>query len=352
MKALFISRDFQGKTDGGSVVAKRNRKSLELIGYDVTDFVITTPSLSTRVKNILFDESYGDTQKLRKIMKNHLRESYDIVFFDGSCYGGYLKEFIKAGFKTVCFFHNAEAVYYEAKYQVSKKLQDKIMIPYIIKNERQCVEESSYLITINERDSNALKSLYGRGADFVFPTTFDKVNDDEIVVSDEMGEYLLFVGTNFFANQEALHFYINQVAEHVGKKLIVVGNINQAFNNEEVSPNVEFVGKVEALAPYYVNALAVVAPIFSGSGLKTKTVEALRFGKTIIGTNECFEGIPLKDNPQIGYLCNTSEEFINTINNLHTSKKNYSSLNLFNSRFSTESQLLRLQSFFEKEGLM
>jgi hypothetical protein len=286
------------------------------------------------------------------MMKNHLRESYDIVFFDSSCYGGYLKKFAEAGFKIICFFHNAEAVYYGAKYQVSKKLQDKLMIQYIIRNERLSVENSSYLISINERDSNALKSLYGKGADFVLPTTFDKVEYDETLYNADSEGYLLFVGTNFFANQEGLRFYIDKVAEFVKTKLVVVGDINKAFVHEQVPANVEFVGSVDDLTPYYVNAKAVVAPIFSGSGLKTKTIEALRFGKTIIGTTESFEGVPIDENPKIGFLCNTPEDFIQAINNRCILKKNIYSLELFNNYFSTESQLQRIRSFFKEKKLI
>jgi len=34
----------------------------------------------------------------------------------------------------------------------------------------------------------------------------------------------------------------------------------------------------------------VILPIISGSGMKTKTAEALMYGKSIIGIKEAFEG--------------------------------------------------------------
>jgi hypothetical protein len=37
---------------------------------------------------------------------------------------------------------------------------------------------------------------------------------------------------------------------------------------------------------------AVVCPIYAGSGMKTKTVEALKYGKYIFATPEAFEELP------------------------------------------------------------
>ena len=39
------------------------------------------------------------------------------------------------------------------------------------------------------------------------------------------------------------------------------------------------VGEVESLAQWYHDAYFVVAPIFDGSGMKTKVAEALMYGK-------------------------------------------------------------------------
>lgn len=48
---------------------------------------------------------------------------------------------------------------------------------------------------------------------------------------------------------------------------------------------------VDDLSSYYKSALAVVAPIFKGVGYENESVEAMSFGKSIIGTDEAFQGI-------------------------------------------------------------
>lgn len=110
-------------------------------------------------------------------------------------------------------------------------------------------------------------------------------------------------------------------------------------------PNVHFLGRVDDLAPYYLQATAVVAPILSGSGLKTKTVEALRYGKYVIGSAEAFEGIPILNYPGAGCECHNTSDYISLINSLEVAKTNEASLRLFDEQFSTTTQLKRFSEF-------
>lgn len=345
-RVLFVSRDYNARNDGGSAVAKRNLAFLKALGLQVAELTIGVPSLAVRLKNVLLRESYGDRRNLRKQLKYHLSQPYDFVFFDGSHYGVYLREFARHGFKTICFFHNVEVDYYQQKYKTTHQPQDKLMVGFIAHNERCCIDHASYLITLNERDNRQLQKRYHRGADFILPTSFDAYDAAEHHDPVKLPEqYLLFVGTNFFANKEAMDYYIKEIAPSVHIPLLVVGNIAEAFQDATATPNVHFLGRVDDLAPYYLQATAVVAPILSGSGLKTKTVEALRYGKYVIGSAEAFEGIPILNYPGAGCECHNTSDYISLINSLKVAKTNEASLRLFDEQFSTATQLKRFSEF-------
>ena len=163
-RVLFVSRDYNARNDGGSAVAKRNLAFLKALGLQVAELTIGVPSLAVRLKNVLLRESYGDRRSLRKQLKYHLSQPYDFVFFDGSHYGVYLREFARHGFKTICFFHNVEVDYYQQKYKTTHQPQDKLMVGFIAHNERCCIDHASYLITLNERDNPAVaEALPPRG---------------------------------------------------------------------------------------------------------------------------------------------------------------------------------------------
>ena len=64
---------------------------------------------------------------------------------------------------------------------------------------------------------------------------------------------------------------------------------------------------------WYRNSKFVVAPIFDGSGMKTKVAEALMYGKKIVGTPEAFVGYEATL-PRSGWCCRSPDAFLNACN--------------------------------------
>ena len=79
-------------------------------------------------------------------------------------------------------------------------------------------------------------------------------------------------------------------------------------------------GTVENAKNVYEQADCVVAPIFDGSGMKIKTGEALRYGKTIAGTPEAFAGYAITDGIE-GYICQTAADFAETFKTIQEKQK-------------------------------
>lgn len=355
-KVLIVSRDTSLKQDGGSLVSKRNERILQQLGFETIRFVIPIPSMLTRLKNVIFRESYGQTISLRKEFLKILREKYDYIFFDGSIYGGFIKIASDLGHRTICFYHNVETEYYTQKASKTKSILDKLMIPFISYNEKRSTKFATLIITLNKRDSDGLKKLYGRSCDAILPTSFPEKNFKKIFDSYSLKiekvepPYLLFVGTNFFANIEGLKRFISNIAPYVDINIYVIGNINESFKNKSNIPqNIKFLGKVDSLEEYYVNASAVIAPIFSGSGLKTKTAEALSFAKTVIGFPEAFQGIEYHKYPGSCLSVESDRGFIDAINGLDKNHKyNENSENLFKDKLSDKSQINALRKLLNR----
>lgn len=350
-RILIVSRDISLKKDGGSLVSIRNERLLNMLGCETKRFIIPIPSLMTRLKNILFRQSYGETKKLRKRFLEVINLGYDYIFFDGSIYGGFLKLASEKNIKTICFYHNVEVEYYRQKANQTHSIADRIMVSYIGQNEKLSTEYSTKLISLNDRDSKHLEIIYGRKADVLLPTSFPYRAIAPLYKSrlDQIDPYLLFVGTNFFANIEGLKRFMTFVAPYVNHKIKIVGNIRDAFIQEKNIPeNIEFIGRVDSLEKFYLNAIAVIAPIFTGSGLKTKTVEALSYGKTVVGFSEAFEGIDCIKYPKSCIVVNSDKEFIEVLNNIDTTMRyNPASEKLFQEQLSDEAQYDSLKRIFD-----
>lgn len=345
MKVLYITRELGHGKGGANVVIKRNLDLMNKISESVDFFSIAQPSIKTRLKNILFRESFGETHNLKIRLKKLLEDGeYDLIFFDGSYYGTFVKLAHSLGIKVACFYHNIEYIYYNQKFKLSHNPFDKLMSYYIRYNEGLSTRYSDYIITISLRDSNGLSTIYKRQANGILSTSFSKIDfleEDKIEGKDT---YILFIGTKFFANAEALIFIISKIAPFIDKNIVVVGDVCDILKGKEYPQNVILEGCVDDIDSYYKKASAILAPILSGSGLKTKSVEALRYGKTIIGSQEAFEGIPYNEFPSIGKICNTAQDYIDCINNFTFPFYNHESERAFNKYFSHEVQLKNLQN--------
>ena len=162
---------------------------------------------------------------------------------------------------------------------------------------------------------------------------------------------LLLVGAmDYPPNIEAFEFMQKKVMPFLEDVCLnVVGKNSEMLKNRyENLSNIEIVGEVKSLDPYYIYADAVIIPLFSGGGMKVKTAEALKFGKNILGTKEAFEGYEV-DYSKVGALCETVEDFLMAIRTLK--KGNYYNQycrNYFEANHSFEVMKKKFSSLFQE----
>lgn len=105
---------------------------------------------------------------------------------------------------------------------------------------------------------------------------------------------LLFIGSNTAPNIVGLHWFFREVwplvrAERPNATLKVAGSVARGLG---VAPEgVGLLGVVDDLAPLYAEAGVVISPLYTGSGLKIKLVEALAAGKAVVGTSVTAQGV-------------------------------------------------------------
>lgn len=347
MKVLFITKNFeQVKNDGGSVVTKRNYELLlKLFGEENVDVeIVPAPNSFMKIVNLITLQDYGICLKQRKKLKKKVL-NYDYVFFNSSLYGNLIKFCNTKKLKTVVYFHNVEYCYYYALYKFKKSLLSFVFCKYIKFIERKSCNNSLCKVVLNKRDSINLYSVYKINSDLIIPISmkphFMGV-ENFLHLRNKCG----FIGSNFFANQEGLKWFIDNVLPYINKKFVVAGSICEWIRN--FYPNnelIEVVGYVEDLKDFYSNIDFIVSPIFSGSGMKTKSVEALSYGIPIIGTGEAFVGI---ESDKTGKLCSSSKEFIDAINSFDVTTYNRIGIKeYFNKNLSEDIIYEQLKVFFK-----
>ena len=345
MKILYIGPQMKNPRNGGDRIENRNQSLLERVSEG--NIVYFTPDFSYnsiwKRLNVYIGYTVAKKIELNKILNsNH----FDLIFVSQSLYGGYVKLIRKAyEIPIITFFHNVELDYFKT-FKDNYSIKGLYYFIKVILSEYISVKLSTKIIAMNERDSYGLYKYYKRKADFLLPTSFEDTSYKLKTVKQDI-DYL-FVGSCFRANTEGLQWFIDNVMPHVRGSLYIIGNGMDKFNFLNLSSRIQIKGFVDNVADYYNRAKIVISPIFSGSGMKTKTAEALMFGKIIIGTQEAFEGYII--NPDCMILCNTKDEFIEKLNSFDISKEypqNMVARQHFLDNYSDDSMYQRLYLFLK-----
>lgn len=119
-------------------------------------------------------------------------------------------------------------------------------------------------------------------------------------VEDKSDTYntILFCGTlDAYPNAEGILWFYKEVWLRVKEnrpevKLLIVGKGDRApFKVLEMDSQIDFVGEVNDVAPYYKKSFMAIVPLLSGSGTRLKVLEAMSFGNPIVTTSKGIEGI-------------------------------------------------------------
>ena len=348
MKILYIGPREKGGRNGGEMIEERNQNLLETICKG--DVVYFVPDMRYKSLGAKFALYIGLSKERKETLQEILTHTnFDIVFISQSYFGGYAKYVKKiAKVPVITFFHNAEIDYFlSIRKKNRQRLSGLFYMTKVLLNEFLAIKKSDKIITLNERDSIALKKHYGKGADFVLPTTFKDTFNEEKANKSILDIDYLFVGSCFFANTEGLQWFIDKVLPFVKGNLYIVGNGMDKYEFVNLTDRIHILGFVDDLSEYYSRSKIVVSPIFSGSGMKTKTAEALMNGKIIVGTKEAFEGYII--NPKCMIQCDTADEFIRELNSLSSTEcsvVNIEARDHFIAHYKTESMINPLEHFF------
>jgi glycosyltransferase involved in cell wall biosynthesis len=262
---------------------------------------------------------------IRKALQTIQTENIGKIFVDGSNLGAFVK-IVKRELPNVeisTFFHNVEARFFLGALRQTTALRAALRaLGILIVNylaERKAVRYSDKVICLGERDSRLLQKLFGRAATHVSPMALhDTLPKKPEFSASETGEkphekFALFVGGVFYANRAGITWFIDHVVPRIDIRIFIVGRGFDDFRPQlERRGKVVVVGAVDNLSEWYLNAQFVIAPIFDGSGMKTKIAEALMYGKKIVGTPEAFSGYEeIAD--RAGWVCESADDFVDAI---------------------------------------
>ena len=319
-KLLYLTKYIHSAPTGGrQMLSKLNHDALfAILGDQLVLFEL--PQTGPMRLNELFNTFRGyidglTEQSVEQAIQLIQRENIRQVFVDGSNLGGFVSKLKRTlpQVEVITFFHNVEARFFWGALRGSKTIRALAVLIINYLAERKATRLSKKRICLSERDSRLLHLIYGEGATHILPLALaDQLHDYPSMVIEKLEPYALFVGGNFYANRDGIDWFVKNVARRINIKICIVGHGMEKVRAQlEIPGRVEVVGLVDNLVEWYRQARFVIAPIFDGSGMKTKVAEALMHGKKIIGTPEAFTGY--ESARCAGWVCSSADEFVAAI---------------------------------------
>jgi polysaccharide biosynthesis protein PslH len=345
--------------DGGSVASSRIIQGLTSCGAEMYVLSLTTPKhnltdtvqLPQATSLIIFEKIYIDTSiRIMPLLKNLFfsakpydlerfyssgllnrikdlcaSEKFDIIQCEGLVFANYVREIRKFTNAVIILrAHNIEhhirAMMARQEKNILKKIYLRNLASRVKKTEQECRQLFDAVIPISEDDGKWFTSQHGTAPVFVSVTGVD-INPS----IPETGNYRVgFIGSlDWQPNVEGLLWFVEKVWPAVnisspGATLNIAGkNADTRTRKKLKGRNVIFEGEVDDADLFISSMTLMIAPLFTGSGMRIKIIESMNAGVPVIASPIAAMGLPVTNGKDI-IISSDTDEFISSVNELIT----------------------------------
>ena len=261
---------------------------------------------------------------LTEILKG---ETFDIIQFESlflTPYINLIKRYSTA--RLVLRAHNIEHLIWYRLAQETTLPLNKLYLKHLAKTlqsyELSVMNKLDGIAAITRKDEEQFKML---GCTKLVSTIPFGIACPEIAVENNaiLPKTLFHIGSmNWLPNQEGIRWFLQECWPLVHVKfpevrLVLAGREMPHWMLSIVMAGVEIRGEVPDASQFMCENGIMIVPLFSGSGVRVKIVEAMALGKTVITTSIGAEGIMCQHQKNI-LIADTPTEFLETIIRCYT----------------------------------
>ncbi len=261
----------------------------------------------------------------RKLTAILQKETFDIIQIEMLYMSPYLKIIRKfSNAKVVLRAHNIEHLIWKRvaieEKNITKKLYLRHLATTLENYEKGILNQYDGIVPITKKDARFFSDKTDVPVEAVsFGINFNKIPYQ----TETRAELALFhIGSmNWIPNIEGIKWFLNEVWPEVVNsfpklKLYLAGRETPEWLKKSEIINVKIVGEVPDAFEFMASKTILIAPLFSGSGIRIKIIESMAMGKAVISTTVGAEGINYTDGEDI-LIANTKKEFLKAIKKLY-----------------------------------
>jgi len=301
MIITFIYPEIDKKINsGGSFRIKQNIQILQTM-YDVNLIEIKSKK---NFKNMIKYLSYLKSIYIKL-------KSSDIIFME------FPKFIFLVPFKSKLIYsaHNFETLLRWSFFKKSPSLGMLFNFILFFITEYITLYRSNIVVSITDKLTQQLSKIVKNKTITLLPKPFEKIND--YIIQDNL-KYITVGSFDWKPNKEAYDIFVNKIVPLLNnfsnkeRIFYFVGNNNDKVEDLYIGNiKIKCLGYVESLNDIIKQIRSIIIPIYSGSGLKIKLLEAISYEVPVITTIKGAEG--LEDYFDLLSPIKSYEEFANKI---------------------------------------
>lgn len=239
---------------------------------------------------------------------NSIASNFSVLYFDFSQVHIYSK-YIEHPFK-VLMCHDVIAQKYTRK--------GKLQLPFIKKCENSLLKSAKTIFTPSKKDSEVIENFYGIKS-YNINQYLKEQSEDFSSLQVLQNTFCFYGAWNRKENFCGLLWFIKKVFPLVKNEInfvILGGGLNEKQKNQlSKIQNFKVLGFVDFPVQEIFKCQALIAPLFTGAGVKVKVIDSLTCGTSVIGTDVAFEGIEDNKKNKLFFLAKNPIDFENILNN-------------------------------------
>ncbi|HQU77091.1 MAG TPA: glycosyltransferase family 4 protein [Chitinophagales bacterium] len=334
MRILLVTKKSPFPSRDGEAIALRNMMDQYLmLGWQVDMLCMITPKHPYRIADqpeqatynmVRFTEVYADTSPgkwsgllnllgkwsyhmqrfdqpaFRQALAVLLQErNYDVVQLEGLFMLNYLSVIrLKSSARIIYRSHNIEGNIWKRlamqEAGIWKKWYLRIQADRLLEAERHLQDQVDFILSISVSDVSAYRQYSPKKKIAYLPTGFDFPEPGPPPIRPD----IYFIGAlDWMPNIQGLRRFLQEawpvvLETHPDAKLYVAGRHAPVRFEEELPDGVSYLGEIEDASRFVHDHAICIVPLWAGSGLKIKIVEALATGKPLVTTPVGMEGLP------------------------------------------------------------
>jgi glycosyltransferase involved in cell wall biosynthesis len=302
-------------------------EQLSSIGqWHATD-IDTRVKLIPALRNLFSSGSYNVERFVSKEFEQLLldllkKDTYDVVIFESLFTMPYI-DVVRNNSKALLVLrqHNVEHMIWQALADGERNPFKKWYLQLLTRRlrvfEKEQLNKADAITTVTENDAQVFREMGCTKPIGVFPLGIHIMQDHVAQAAPEIPSIFHIGSMEWLPNREAVMWFIKQVwneasVKHPDLNLYIAGRgMPESFKKIEAS-NLHMIGEVEDAAEFMQQKQIMIVPLFSGSGIRVKILEAMAMGKAIISTTLGAQGIECENGKHL-IIADNNQEFIKAI---------------------------------------